>query len=391
MNEKILIVASVWGFAAKFEAGDIRLLKELGYEVHFASNQSNPIFRFQKDIYKKMGVIYHDTEIWQSPFGISHNTRAIRQIREIIRKEKIQIVHCHTPSGGLVARLAAIGMKVYVIYTAHGFHFYQGAGRIHNFIYHTVENFLSRKTDVIVTINHEDYQAAEKMHEKKGAYLIPGVGLDRYYFHETTKKQRREKRKRLGMEENFFMLGVGELRENKNPMTIIHALAFLKSSGREISDIRYGLLGAGKQEHELREKAKSLDVLENIVFYGYQSDVRDYLMAADILIFPTIREGLGMAALEALSMGVPVLASDNRGTREYMKDGINGYICRENSPKAYAGYIMRMYSERKEWGENMDRRASIRKTTENFDKSITEAVMKRVYEDARNQCTAQCL
>ena len=73
------------------------------------------------------------------------------------------------PSGGLVARLAAIGMKVYVIYTAHGFHFYQGAGRIHNFIYHTVENFLSRKTDVIVTINHEDYQAAEKMHEKKGA------------------------------------------------------------------------------------------------------------------------------------------------------------------------------------------------------------------------------
>ena len=54
MNEKILIVASVWGFAAKFEAGDIRLLKELGYEVHFASNQSNPIFRFQKDIYKKM-------------------------------------------------------------------------------------------------------------------------------------------------------------------------------------------------------------------------------------------------------------------------------------------------------------------------------------------------
>ena len=390
MNEKILIVASVWGFAAKFESEDIRQLKEMGYEVHLASNQSNPIFRFPEDVYEKMGVIYHDTEIWQSPFGISHNLRAIRQIREIIRKEKIKTVHCHTPSGGMVARLAAFGMKAYVIYTAHGFHFYRGAGRVHNFVYHTVENLLSRMTDVIVTINHEDYQAADKMHEKRGAYLIPGVGLDRQYFHETTEKQRGERRKKLGVEEKFFMLGVGELRENKNPIAAICALAYLKNCGIDIGAFCYGLLGAGKQEQELREEAKSLGVSENVVFYGYQPDVRDYLMAADIMIFPTIREGLGMAALEALSMGVPVLASDNRGTREYMLDGINGYVCRENSPEAYAGYILRMYTERKEWGENMERRADIRKTTENFDKSKTAAVMKRVYEDARNQCSALC-
>lgn len=391
MNEKILIVASVWGFAAKFEAGDIRILKELGYEVHFASNQSNPIFQFPEDVYENMGVAYHDTDIWQSPFGISHNIRAIRQIRRIIRQEKIQVLHCHTPSGGLAARLAALGTKAYVIYTAHGFHFYQGAGRIHNFIYHSVENFLSRMTDVIVTINHEDYRASKKMHEKKGSCLIPGVGLDREHFHETTEKQRHKAREKLGMDKKFFLLGVGELRENKNPIVIIEALAFLKNSGADVGDIRYGLLGAGRQEQDLRERADSLGVKENIVFYGYQSDVRPYLMAADVMVFPTIREGLGMAALEALAMGVPVLASDNRGTREYMQDGINGYVCRENSPEAYAGYILRMRAERKEWGENRERRAAIRRTTENFDRLNTAAVMKRVYEDARNQCASLCL
>ena len=384
MNKKILIVASVWGFAAKFESEDIRILKELGYEVHFASNKNNPIFQFPENVYEKMGVVYHDTEIWQSPFGISHNIRAMSQIRNIIREDKIEIVHCHTPSGGLVARLAAWGTKAYMIYTVHGFHFYKGAGKVHNFIYHTVEKILSCMTDVIVTINHEDYQAAKKMHEKKGAYLIPGVGLDRKYFHETTKSQRKEARRRLGTENKFFLLGVGELRENKNPAVVIRALAYLKNSGVDISSICYGLLGAGKQEQELRMTAKELQVAENVVFYGYQTDVRPYLMAADVMVFPTIREGLGMAALEALAMGIPVLASDNRGTREYMQDKINGYVCRENSPRAYASYILKMYKERKVWGEDMNRRAVIRKTTEDFDRSKTAVVMKRIYENAGN-------
>ncbi|MCM1135938.1 MAG: glycosyltransferase family 4 protein [Clostridium sp.] len=384
MNKKILIVASVWGFAAKFESEDIRILKEMGYEVHFVSNKNNPIFHFPENVYENMGVIYHDTEIWQSPFGIRHNVKAMRQIRDIIQKEQIKIVHCHTPSGGLVARLAAWGTAAYVIYTAHGFHFYKGADNLHNFIYYTVENFLSRMTDVIVTINHEDYQAAKKMGERVGTYLIPGVGLDRKQFHEITEKQRRKARNVLGIDGKFLMLGIGELRENKNPAVIIKALAYLKDSGIDISPFVYGLVGEGKQEQELRELAKENGVLENVIFYGYQMNVRPYLMAADIMIFPTIREGLGMAALEALAMGVPVLAADNRGTREYMRDNVNGYVCRENSPEAYAAYILKLYTERKEWGENMGRRVAIRKTTEGFDKAKTAVVMKEIYESAGN-------
>lgn len=391
MNKKILIVASVWGFVAKFESEDVRILKELGYEVHFASNKNNPIFQFPENVYEEMEVIYHDIDIWQSPFGITHNIRAVRQLRSIIRKERIQVVHCHTPSGGLVARLAAFRIPAYVIYTAHGFHFYRGAGRIHNFIFHTIENFLSRMTDLIVTINREDYQAAEQMYEREGACRIPGVGLDRAHFHETTMEQRRESRKSLGVEDKFVLLGVGELRENKNPAMIIKALAYLKDSGMDIGSLHYGLLGAGKQQEELQDMAERLGVAEQVIFYGYQMDVRPYLMAADVMVFPTIREGLGMAALEALAMGVPVLAADNRGTREYMQDTVNGYVCMDSTPEAYAAYIGRLYRERHEWSENAGKRAIIRKTTEKFDKKETAVIMKKVYEHVKNQCAFVCI
>ncbi len=382
MKKKILIVTSVWGFLAKFGKEDVKVLQELGYEVHYASNRNNPIYQFPDNVYEEMKVFFHDIDIWQSPFGINHNARAVKQIRELIQKEEISVIHCHTPSGGLVGRLAGIGMPVKVIYTVHGFHFYKGAGKLHNLIYHSIEKILSCFTDVIITVNKEDYQAARKMHQRKGTYQIPGVGLDREYFYETSLEQRREARKQLRVENKFFILSVGELRENKNPEVIIRAIALLKKKEIDISNFRYGLLGAGKQEPELRKLAEEKGVSKYVIFYGYQTDVRPYLTAADILAFPTIREGLGMAALEAMAMGVPVLAADNRGTREFMIDKENGYVCMENAPEKYAELILKMYQEQTLWSLDVEKRTAIRKSTENFDKKNTAIIMREVYGKA---------
>ncbi len=382
--KKILIVASVWGFLAKFEAQDVGILQKLGYEVHYASNKYNPVYWFPTDIYKNMGVIFHNIDIYQSPFGIWHNLKAIRQIKNIIQNENISVVHCHTPSGGLVTRLACWRLPVYVIYTAHGFHFYIGAGRLHNLIYYYVEKLLSCITDILITINHEDYEVAKRMCKKNKVYLIPGVGLDREHFHETSLLQRESARAQLGVEHQFFLIGIGELRANKNPEVVIKALAYLKEKRMDIRSIKYGILGAGKQEKKLRKLAEKLDILENIVFFGYQSDVRPYLMAADAIIFPAIREGLGMVALEALSMGVPVLAADNRGSREYMQHEKNGYVCKENTPKTYALCILKMFEEREQWSNNMKRRKEIRKSTEKFDASKTAVIMRGIYENAKD-------
>lgn len=384
MKKKVLVVTSVWGFFAKFGKEDIRILQESGYEVHYASNKNNPIYQFPENVYEELNVIFHDIDIWQSPFGLSHNARAVKQIRELVKAEGISLIHCHTPSGGLVARLAGIGLPVKVIYTVHGFHFYQGAGKIHNLVYHSIENFLSCFTDIIVTVNQEDYRAACKMHQRKGTFRIPGVGLDREFYHETSLQQRKAAREKLDVLDKFLILSVGELRENKNPEVIIRALAVLKEKGYDISNFKYGLLGAGRQETELRNLVEEKGLQDNVCFYGYQSDVRPYLQAADLLAFPTIREGLGMAALEAMSMGVPVLAADNRGTREFMIDRKNGYVCKRNHPDDYAKLIQKMYEEQEHWSTNTEKRVQIRRSTEDFDKKNTIKIMREVYGQAIN-------
>lgn len=98
---------------------------------------------------------------------------------------KIDLVHCHMPTGGVVARLAALGMKdrPIVVYTVHGFHFYKGAPLVNWLVFFPVEWLLSWCTDCIVTIDEEDYQNAQKLHMgMKQLRLIHGVGvrLERY-------------------------------------------------------------------------------------------------------------------------------------------------------------------------------------------------------------------
>lgn len=384
-QKKALIVTSIWGFVAKFEQEDVRILQKLGYEVHYASNRNNPIYLFSGDVYEQMGVIYHDIPIWQSPFGIRPNAQSVRMVRKIIRDEGIELVHCHTPTGGLVARLAARGTGARVIYTVHGFHFYKGGGRLHNLVFWNIENYLGRFTDDIVTINQEDYEAAQKIRHRGSVSRIPGAGLDMRYFYLPTQEQRRKAREQLGYEnKHYLIVQVGELRENKNPEAILRALHILRNKGINISNIRFLLVGAGKQAEELQKLVQDLALFPIVSFCGYQEDVRPYLMAADLMTFPSIREGLGMAALEALAMGVPVLAADNRGTREYMKDGRNGYVCKSNTPEEYAYWICRFMQNQKKWSDNESRRKQIRETTRAFEKSRKSEVMQIVYMLAKN-------
>lgn len=383
--KKILIICSVCGFLAKFEKEDVGLLQELGYEVHYASNSGNPIYQYNKELYKEMGIIFHEIAIQRSPFQILQNKKAIKQVQEIIKAENINVVHCHTPSGGLVARLACRNdrnRKIYMIYTTHGFHFYKGCSFWRYPIFYAIENLLSHFTDVIITINSEDYQAALNMHARKAVYRIPGVGLDMEYFYKTTLKERNTVREQLKLQDKFFLISVGELRKNKNHRVVLQALGILKNNGLDISRICYGLLGIGNQENELRKQAQELGLESNVIFYGYRQDVRPYLQAADVFVFPSIREGLGMAALEALATGLPVIASDNRGTREYMCSKRNGYICSRNTAEEYAKYIYKLYQGRQDWSENFKRRDSIRKSVIRFEKSASADIMRRVYQDA---------
>lgn len=397
---KALIVSSVYGFLTKFERQNVEILQRMGFEVHYASNSDNVVYEDSQEELEKMHIAYHDIGIYQSPMYVKQNRKAVKELRKLIKEEHIDVVHCHTPTGGMVARAACKGLPVYVIYTAHGFHFYEGGGWLHNLIFRTAESWMSRKTDTIVTINRYDEAAAREMHARN-VYRMPGVGVDRERFALTTQEMRTQARERLGIPEDaFYMISVGELRENKNQMTVLKTLAKIASQEtatdeakqrsattsekRLLSRTIYGIIGSGRQRAEMEQYIEEHNIKNYVRFYGYQEDVRIYLQAADVLIFPSIREGLGMAALEALTTGLPVIATANRGSKEYIKSGVNGYFVPNFDIEAYERAMRSIYEDRS-W-HTQERRAEIRESVAAFRKEATANVMRKVYSDAKNQC-----
>lgn len=386
MKKSILILTATNDFLWKFERENVKLLLSLGFTVHFASNMKEPPYLSDNERIKELGVHPHHIDIARSPYMFRQNKKALTQILKLIKKFEIQIIHCHTPVGGLLGRLAGILYKekqIFVIYTAHGFHFYRGAPFFNCFIYYYVEKFLAHFTDYLIVINKEDLHNAKKFRLKRGGaiYYIPGVGLDRALFSPLTDYEKKEGRKKLHLNTtDFLMVSIGELNENKNQKIVLDALEKMKNSGKDISDIKYIICGNGFYMGKLEAWIKEKGLKNYVYLYGYQRQIKSILGCADISIFPSIREGLGMAGLESLAMGVPVLASDNRGTREYMRHKHNGYICQWWDTDAFVKGIEFFKTlpleRRREMGE------SCIKSVRCFDKSNVNDIMGGIYRHA---------
>lgn len=387
---QVLFVATVGGFVPQFEMNDVKILNELGCRIHYAANFDHNMYSYNEKIFDEYGINRHHVNLAKSPFRFIKNIRAYKEIKKIIEREKINIIHCHTPVGGLLARLAAdqSSRKPKVIYTAHGFHFYKGAPLWNWCVYYPVEKFLARKTDVIITINEEDYCNAKKFTLRKNGrvYKIPGVGLNLNRFQSVIVKEdyiknknsaskeikNNELQKNRNCEKNRFdIVTIGELNKNKNHQVVIRAI---KQLNRD--DIYYTIYGRGKNKEKLEVLIKSLDLEKYVQLKGYTLEPERVLEQADCFAFPSVREGLGMAALEALACKVPVISSDNRGTREYMKNGYNGVVCFSNNPNEYAKAIEDLAaSEEKRvlMGENG------KITAEKYGIKSTEDVMRLIY------------
>ncbi len=397
--KQVLIITNQSGFLWKFELENVKILQSMGYQVHYASNRSEVGYSFDPEELKNMGVKYHDIEIARSPYMLGMNYRAFCQLKEIIENEHIDLVHCHTPVGGVLGRVVAVSTKrkPRVIYTAHGFHFYKGAPIINNVLYKSVERLLAPLTDALVLINREDFDSAQKFRLRKNGkvYQLPGVGIDLKSFTPIDRKQKQEQKKSLGIDENsFFILSVGELNKNKNHTTIIRAIKKMKDDNSNNRRIVYGICGDGFFMEDTKHMVAELGLSEDVVFFGYQMDIRKYYAAADITIFPSIREGFGMAAVESLAMGVPVIAADNRGTREYMVDGKNGVVCDAMNLEAYIrGIETFLYMDEQRY-EEMSKFSvdSIQHFSNQYSNSIMREVYEyidrgvREYEHTTNQC-----
>lgn len=330
----ILYVTTVSSTINGFLIPHINFLIDKGHRVDVACNIDHPI---------KKELLNSRVKVMQFPFQRNplnrDNILAYKQLRNIVGN--YDIVHTHTPVASTIVRLACRNESdIKVIYTAHGFHFYKGAPLKNWLVYYPIEKWLSRYTDTLITINKEDYDRAQrKFHAKKNVY-IPGVGmnLDKFNNIEYDKKL---KRIELGIPEKaFVLLSVGELNKNKNHTTILNAVAKLENP-----NIHYIICGQGPLHDALVEKSSKLGLTERVHVLGYRSDIAEICTASDVFLFPSLREGLGMAALEGMAMGLPIITSNIHGIVDYSIDGVTGYTCNPDDVECFSRAIERLIKD----------------------------------------------
>ena len=377
MSKKALIVTRVSGFVPQFEMNNVKILKEMGYEIHYAANFD--VVVYGKDNARLMGTGIHRHHI---PFGRSPFSRDVRTCYQALKKlmldEKFDLIHCHMPMSGVLTRKAAekvrkmTGRHVPVVYTAHGFHFYSGAP-LGNWKYYLAERHYARYTDRLVVINEEDYRRAEKFPVRGKVEYVPGVGMKPMAPENPDYDMRAE----FGIPaENKVVVSVGELTEGKNNEVMLRAMDRFR---RE--PVTYLICGTGALNEKLHRLAKDMFLEEKVVFAGYCDHVPDVLRQADIFAFPSMREGLPVAMMEAMQAGLPVLALDIRGNHDLIEDGEGGFLFHENVVEDFVRGIsfFTKYPEEAirmgEWNQERVKAFSI---------DLVEEKMRRIYAEAES-------
>lgn len=279
-------------------------------EVHYASAEEEKI----KDVDKSFKI-----DFCRSPFNLPAQIKSYCQLKKLINAENYSLIHTHTPAGSVITRLAARKTRkkngTKVIYTCHGFQFYEGGPALDWILWFPVEKFMSRFCDLIVTINSEDYALARKYLTKAKVKQINGVGVDTTKFKpRLTKRQKTNLRKKLKLSDNDFIVSyVAEFISRKNHRMLLTAARTLI---KDYPDIHILFIGEGVLQERIEYLARSLHIEKNIHFLGYRKDIPDLLEISDLYVSTSKSEGLGFSVLEACLMNCPVVMTDNRGHSE---------------------------------------------------------------------------
>ena len=385
--EKVLVVASVISFIEWFNKENIDYLNEK-YEVHIAVNadymEDTDVERTEKYLekIKSQGVIIHNIHFARAPLA-KENVKAYRQLKRVIDNNNFKLIHCHTPAASALTRIAARRARkngTKVIYSCHGFHFHNASEKMNWLIYYPIERLLAHFSDAIVTINKEDFNRA-KTFSCKNVYLIPGVGVDVKKIRET-KVDKAGYKAELGIpEDSVLILAVGELIERKNHEVIIRALAKLQRK-----DLYFAICGKGPLKDYLQQLAKELRVEDRVLFLGYRTDIAKLVHVADIGVFPSKIEGLGLAGIEIIAAGTPLVSSNVQGILDYVIDGKTGYAL---NPKDVDGFAKAI----KKLADNPELRAGMRedciKAAAPFEISNALKAMRNIYREVLKEDEVQ--
>ncbi|UBD67981.1 glycosyltransferase [Bacteroides sp. BFG-257] len=349
-QKKVLIVASVVSFIEWFNKENVDYLnKECECELHIACN-----FDYMEDTdeertrayIKKItneGVILHNIHFVRSPFSCQ-NIDCYKQLKAIINANHFDLIHVHTPTVGILTRLVARKTRkqgTIVMYTCHGFHFHSAAPKKYWLMFYPMERMMSRFCDYIVTINKEDFKRAKTFYAPNVCY-IPGVGVNINRIRDC-KIDKKEYKRNIGVPEDcILILSIGEMIERKNHEVIIRALAKVENK-----NVYYAICGKGPLREHLGQLANELGIGERVRFLGFRKDIPELCNTADISAFPSRIEGLGLAGIEAMAAGIPLISSNVHGIKDYVINGKTGYALDPEEVDGFAKAISELVNNRK--------------------------------------------
>ncbi len=346
--------------------------KNLKYNFHSVANRKGATERQIKEDEKEYGVRLHHIDLDRAPYSLK-NIKAYKQLNKLIKEENIDYIHCNTPIGGLLGRLAGKKCNVKkVIYQVHGFHFYKGAPKFNWLIYYPIEKWLARYTDAIITINKEDFDRAKnklRLRNNGQVYYVPGVGIDLTPFN---REKKEELRKSFGIKEDeFVVISAGRLDINKNNETIIRAIA-------KVSGIHLLICGDGEERENLIKLSNKLGVSDRIHFLGNRTDIVDLYKISNAFIMMSFREGLSRSIMEAMASGLPCIVSEVRGNTDLIDNGKNGFLYHSKDVDGIADGIKKLANNVdlcKRMGDN-----NIKKV-DNYKMSIVVRKMETIYNE----------
>lgn len=368
-QKRALILTSVASMIEQFNMPNIELLQNMGYSVDVACNFkegstcSDEELKILRKRLDKMGVRCYQIDFARDVTRLVQNLKAYWQVEHLLSKNRYEFLHCHSPIGGVIGRAAGKLTGTKVIYTAHGFHFFKGAPLQNWLLYYPIEKLCSYWTDILITINQEDYALAKARMKAKKVVYVPGVGVDLSEFGNCETK-REEVRKSLGIPQDMlWVLSVGELIKRKNHETLIRAVA--KTEGVYLT-----IAGQGPMTEYLQDLTFELGISDRVKLLGYRTDVPSLGAAADVFALPSFQEGLSLALMEGMSGANPVICSRIRGNTDLIDEGRGGFLFDPHSVESAAQALQKM--------KNADLKAMGAYNREKIKQFDLDTVMERV-------------
>lgn len=382
---KLLYVTSQSGRRINgFMRSAIIAAKQLDIDFTIASNMD----KADKELYiedcETYGIKAKHIDFDRNPLAMKNYTHAKKQLLDFMKQEKFDVVHCNTPIGGVIGRVCAKEAQIpYVIYQAHGFHFWNGAPLKNWICYYSVERYLAHITDMLITINNEDYNRAKNFTLKNNGIVVkvPGVGVDLSKFDMSLRDLKEKQIIRMSLRKLWkidinatIYISVGELNKNKNHEVAIRALAKINNK-----DFYYVVCGEGNKKEYLIDLAEELGVRDRVRFLGYQSNIAEILLACDCFLFTSFREGLPGSLMEAMASGLPCIASKIRGCVDLLEE--SKYLFNPNNPSELSDMMISII--KKEESQREIEKNSKRVVAFNLDNAVES--LKKLYESVERR------